>query len=51
MSASPVFSMARRVVRSGTPLKTMRLDRRLLPPVLVVGLEHELHAGVMRTNR
>ena len=45
MSASPVFSMARRVVRSGTPLMTTRLIDGLLAPVLLVGLEHELDAG------
>ena len=33
-------------MRSGTPLMTMRLIGRLLAPVLLVGLEHELDAGV-----
>ncbi len=51
MSASPVLSMARRVVRSGTPLMTMRLTEGFLRQYCSLASSTSSTPGVMRTNR
>ena len=51
MSASPVFSMARRVVRSGTPLKTTRLTVGFLRQYCSFASSTSSMPGFALTNR